>query len=317
MELVKESVTSQIATTIRSVATPSPQSVYYLAYPIILSIGWVITWVNTKRIEAVKGDMSRVSEQLKEFYGPLASITAATHASYEAMVRQFLEQPKDGAAMVSPMDVNTSVIEGSDSAASSSSSSSSTTSGSRPIAGPPDGPAVSKPSPNSLKATRAEMRAKWEKQKKSWRGAKSTCAGDGQSPAAQHYRLWVTEVLQPFNERALEILIRRADLMDTTSVPVVFRQFEAHALCFRTLLARWKTGDFTQVSCAVKYPEGLAAYVGEEYKRLKLRQAAQLNTLHTIERRSNVLMPWINSVSGVEMKTEDSLRPWEHRRSRL
>ncbi|CAE8598470.1 unnamed protein product, partial [Polarella glacialis] len=75
---------------------PTPQTVYYLAYPIILAIGWVITWVNTRRTEAVKGDMARVNEQLKEFYGPLASITAATHASYEAMIRQFLDQPKDG-----------------------------------------------------------------------------------------------------------------------------------------------------------------------------------------------------------------------------
>ncbi|CAE8598471.1 unnamed protein product, partial [Polarella glacialis] len=98
---------------------------------------------------------------------------------------------------------------------------------------------------------------------------------------------------------------------DTTTVPVVFRQFEAHTLAFRTLLARWSKGDFTQISCAVKYPEGLASYVGSEYRRLKLRQAVQLNTLNTftaiMRKRSRVLQPLLLRLNTVEMKDERRL----------
>mmetsp|Transcript_22013 Transcript_22013/g.48097 ORF Transcript_22013/g.48097 Transcript_22013/m.48097 type:complete len:269 (-) Transcript_22013:182-988(-) len=148
-----------------------------------------------------------------------------------------------------------------------------------------------------LRKAREDLQQRRERHRKEWHAALAESKPDDPNSAALHYRRWATEVLQPLNERALEVLIRRADLMDTTSVPVVFRQFAAHVLAFRTLMAQWKSGDYSQTRCSVTYPENFAPFVAAEFRRLKLRQADQLNTLHHIPRNQGSGSLW-----AVEMK---------------
>jgi len=307
------------------VPRPSPQSVYYLAYPVILAVGWVITWVNTRRTEAVKGDIARVNEQLREFYGPLQSISSATQAAYEAMIQQFLEQRPPSASKENEIwegspdsgeqleDASKAVRpQGAEDALSAPNSMRAPNlKQAAPISDVvdvvPNLQAASAPMQISSvigKAKRKEavireVRLRRDKQKELWHHALSVCARDGQSDAAKYYRLWATEVLQPLNEQALDILIKRADLMDTTTVPNVFRQFAAHVLAFRILLVKWNAGDFSQTRCCVTYPEAFSVYVGEEFRRLKLRQAEQLNTLHIVRRGG--LLTWAG-LGNVEMK---------------
>merc|ERR1712232_1050120 len=143
-------------------STPTPQSIYYIGYPAILALGWYITWVNTKRVEAVKGDIARVSEQLKEFYGPLQSIASATEASNEAMIREFMDG--SGATAMIWGILNADVER------------------------PPEA-----------------IRKAWEQMRHLWHAELAKSVGDRESPAGKHFRLWAVEVMQPLNERALEI----------------------------------------------------------------------------------------------------------------
>lgn len=254
-----------------SVPRISPQSVYYLAYPVILAVGWAITWVNTRRTESVKMDMMRLMEQLREFYGPLQSIAAATQSSHRAMIQQFLEQRADPQVVLP----NGFVENG-------------------------NGKVGSLHAKEKLLSAVEEARVKQEQQRKEWHAALEMSTEGGVNPAALHYRTWATEVFQPLNERALEILIKRADLMDNTSVPPVFRQFAAHVLAFRTLIARWKSGDFSQRRCTIRYPEEFGPYVAYEFRRLKIRQAAQLHSLGSLQ-QGGTFLQW-TGLSSVQMK---------------
>ena len=58
--------------------------IYYLSYPFLMLLGMVVSWINTRREEAIKGTINRVSEQLREFYGPLHSIVTATESACES-----------------------------------------------------------------------------------------------------------------------------------------------------------------------------------------------------------------------------------------
>eukprot|EP00746_Dinoflagellata_sp_MGD_P129864 gnl/MRDRNA2_/MRDRNA2_63926_c0_seq1.p1 gnl/MRDRNA2_/MRDRNA2_63926_c0~~gnl/MRDRNA2_/MRDRNA2_63926_c0_seq1.p1 ORF type:complete len:271 (+),score=69.22 gnl/MRDRNA2_/MRDRNA2_63926_c0_seq1:147-959(+) len=159
-----------------------------------------------------------------------------------------------------------------------------------------------------LQSAVEEARMKQEQQRKEWHAALEASKNDGDSPAARHYRVWAIEVLQPLNERALEILIKRADLMDTTAVPPIFRQFAAHVLAFRTVVARWNSGDFSQRRCPIRYPEAFGPYVAYEFRRLKMKQAQQLNSLSTLQ-KGGTFLQW-TGLTSVEMK-DSSERPIE------
>jgi len=67
----------------------SSTSWYYTVYPLVLFFGYVLNWWNSQRVETARGKMSRINEQLKEFYGPLQGIIATTRRSHEAMLQEF------------------------------------------------------------------------------------------------------------------------------------------------------------------------------------------------------------------------------------
>lgn len=289
-------------------AQVTPQTVYYLAYPIILSVGWIITWVNTRRAEAVKGDIARVNEQLKEFYGPLASVAAATRAAYEAMIQEFLEHwrnqnpvPEDAGQDSSLANAEPKkAVESDELVAAKSSADELERVLFRNVGSISYEAWAQRKETEAATKLKAEAQSKWKQQKDAWHAALDESRqqfAQGQSPAEEHYRLWALDVLQPLNERALEILIRRADLTDNTAMPVVFGQLAAHVLAFRTLITRWKAGKFDRVRCSVSYPEGFGDYVDQEFCRLKLRQAKQLNTLQELQGT----VGW-SGIGSVEMK---------------
>lgn len=243
--------------------------------------------------------MARVSEQLKEFYGPLQSISSATQAAYEAMIQQYFDTRPGQALPLQEKNMPTAEAPA-DSSEEPAKKHNKTVVGIASAIAPSAESGSSASSAKKVKevATNA-VRMRRDRQKKQWNAALAEGGNDGEQAAAKHYRLWATEVLQPLNEQAFEILVRRADLMDTTSVPAVFRQFQAHVLAFRTLLVQWHAKDFSQLHCSVTYPEAFSVYVGEEFRRLKLRQASQLNTLHLVRRGG--LLTWAG-LDSVEMK---------------
>ena len=146
--------------------------------------------------------------------------------------------------------------------------------------------------------------------------AKSTVARwhkliqDDRTEEAVHYRRWVVGVLQPLNERAFELIIRHADLLDTPFLPATLRQYMAHTCAWRVILKMWDAGDYSMIRCAVAYPKDLRKFVSAEFKRLKRRQFQNLG-----EKASAGLPGWLSvlysdhadydeKVEGVDFKED-------------
>ena len=93
---------------------------------------------------------------------------------------------------------------------------------------------------------------------------------------AQQHRRWAIEVLMPLNSQAMDIIIKRADLLDSPTMPKPLRQFVAHVCAYIVVMRCWEDGDLSVVRCPVVYPQDLGSYVAREFKRLKKRQISQL-----------------------------------------
>jgi len=114
---------------------------------------------------------------------------------------------------------------------------------------------------------------------------------DDRTEEAVHYRRWVVSVLQPLNERAFELIIRHADLLDTPFLPATLRQYMAHTCAWRVILKMWEAGDYSMIRCAVAYPKDLRKFVSTEFKRLKRRQFKNLG-----ENRAQGMGGWLTSL---------------------
>ncbi|CAL8467388.1 g6925 [Coccomyxa elongata] len=88
----------------------------------------------------------------------------------------------------------------------------------------------------------------------------------------QIYRQWMKEVLQPLNEKAADIIVRHADLLQSARMEPLLLQLVAHVSAYRVILKRWEAGDLDEWS-AITYPDKLHEYVTEEFRRIKKRQA--------------------------------------------
>ncbi|KAG2489113.1 hypothetical protein HYH03_012339 [Edaphochlamys debaryana] len=100
-------------------------------------------------------------------------------------------------------------------------------------------------------------------------------AADLNGPEARAYRVWMTEVLQPLNERAARVVTEHIDLLDSPGLEPMLLQLVAATSAYRVTLKRWKDGDLT-ASTGIKYPDKLADAVSKEFARIKRRQLALL-----------------------------------------
>ena len=84
--------------------------------------------------------------------------------------------------------------------------------------------------------------------------------------------LWVTEVLQPLNGRAVEIIVRNADLLEESEMPRCLLDLCAHVSAYTPLIKAWERGDLTQHRAAIDFPFELHAYVQDRFRTLKAEQ---------------------------------------------
>ncbi|PNH10831.1 hypothetical protein TSOC_002360 [Tetrabaena socialis] len=81
-------------------------------------------------------------------------------------------------------------------------------------------------------------------------------------PEARAYRTWMTEVLQPLNERAakvVEVVTEHIDLLDSPALEPLLLQLVA-------------------ATSAYRYPDKVADHVSREFASMKRRQAALLGS---------------------------------------
>mmetsp|Transcript_2545 Transcript_2545/g.7227 ORF Transcript_2545/g.7227 Transcript_2545/m.7227 type:complete len:193 (+) Transcript_2545:180-758(+) len=100
------------------------------------------------------------------------------------------------------------------------------------------------------------------------------------SKEAQAYRLWMTEVLQPLNEKAAKVLSENTDLLETDDVEPLLLHLISHVASNRVILKGWQAGDMDTRKLPITYPDGLLAYVQGEYSRLKAIQAKLIGVPH-------------------------------------
>ncbi|KAK9802650.1 hypothetical protein WJX73_000703 [Symbiochloris irregularis] len=105
-----------------------------------------------------------------------------------------------------------------------------------------------------------------------------------ESEEAKTYRHWMKTVLQPLNEKARDIIVNRADLLEAPAVEPLLLQLVAHVSAYRVILARWEAGDLNEWS-AISYPDKLLQYVQTEFEKIKKRQADLLGIASGIRSR--------------------------------
>lgn len=82
-------------------------------------------------------------------------------------------------------------------------------------------------------------------------------------------------VLQPLNERASELIMSHADLLDSPDLWTLMLQLVAHSSALKVLLDQWEQGDYSCFS-VITYPDGLMQIASREYRRAKSLQAELL-----------------------------------------
>lgn len=63
-------------------------------------------------------------------------------------------------------------------------------------------------------------------------------------------------VLQPLNERASELIMTHADLLDSPELWLLMLQLVAHSSALKVILAQWEEGDLSNFS-VLTYPDKL------------------------------------------------------------
>lgn len=63
--------------------------------------------------------------------------------------------------------------------------------------------------------------------------------------ASAEWRLWMTTVFMPLNERMREIIIEHADLLDESEMPSCLLLLCAHVSAYRSVMRKWEQDDYS------------------------------------------------------------------------
>ena len=86
-------------------------------------------------------------------------------------------------------------------------------------------------------------------------------------PAAIVYRSWVKAVLMPLSERAAQLVITRADLLEGSGIEPLLLQLVSHVSAYKVILQRWEEGSSTDFS-AIPYPDDIHVSPAQALKPL-------------------------------------------------
>jgi hypothetical protein len=91
------------------------------------------------------------------------------------------------------------------------------------------------------------------------------------------WRLWMSTVFAPINNRMYELVLSKSDLLIETEVPQCFRDLAAHVVGYQLVMKRWENGDYSEHLSLILFPrESLLSYVTDSFDALKKEQARLL-----------------------------------------
>jgi hypothetical protein len=126
-------------------------------------------------------------------------------------------------------------------------------------------------------------REAWLSFRKTWRPGRPYWA-DAPAPTeaeAEAWRIWMTSVFMPLNERMERTVVENADLLVEPEIPTSLLTLCAHVAAYKAIRARWDKGDFSEHAAPVEYPEAeLRDYVQRHFAHLKTEQALLLGGVH-------------------------------------
>jgi hypothetical protein len=94
------------------------------------------------------------------------------------------------------------------------------------------------------------------------------------------WRLWIVEVFMPLNARMEELVITKADLLDSTAMPQCLLDLVAHVASFRAVTAAWAKGDRTINKAPLNFPRAsVIEYAENVFAKLKAEQQELLGLL--------------------------------------
>ena len=91
------------------------------------------------------------------------------------------------------------------------------------------------------------------------------------------WRLWMTTVFMPINNRMYELVLSKSDLLIETEMPQCLRDLCAHVAGYHLVVTKWEKGDYSENLSLLAFPGmELLKYVAESYNALKREQAKLL-----------------------------------------
>ena len=93
------------------------------------------------------------------------------------------------------------------------------------------------------------------------------------------WRLWVTNVFMPMNERYEKILLENAYLIQEREMPECILRFVTHVSAFKAVIKKWESGDFSEQFSIIEFPQELLGYATNAYLSLKDEQLRLIGKL--------------------------------------
>ena len=91
------------------------------------------------------------------------------------------------------------------------------------------------------------------------------------------WRLWMTTVFAPINNRMYELVLSKSDLLIETEMPQCLRDLCGHVVGYQLVMKKWENGDFSENVSLLAFPQAeLVEYIGKSYNALKMEQAKLL-----------------------------------------
>jgi hypothetical protein len=68
------------------------------------------------------------------------------------------------------------------------------------------------------------------------------------------WRLWMTTVFAPINNRMYELVLSKSDLLIETEMPQCLRDLCAHVVGYHLVMKKWESGDFSENLSLLPFP---------------------------------------------------------------
>jgi hypothetical protein len=85
----------------------------------------------------------------------------------------------------------------------------------------------------------------------------------------------MVHVLQPLNEEAAEVIVKRVDLLESDAMDPALLKFVAHVTSNRVVIKEWEKGNL-EAHSAIPYPDELVPFITKQFALMKAKQADTL-----------------------------------------